>query len=90
MAPATTGGNYNRSRCDPTPRYLSKLATGGGQLGRGGGVSGRVGGGGGGIGSSAGGVPRGGGLRTTHYYHTHTSRVCVCASGHGGIEVCMR
>ena len=31
------GGNYNRSGCDPTPSYLSKLA--------GGGVSGRSGGG---------------------------------------------
>ena len=30
-----------------------------------------------------GGSPRGGGLRATHYYHMHTSRVCVCLGAWG-------
>ena len=38
---ASRGGDHNRSRCDPTPKYLSKL--GGGELG--GGVQPGVGGG---------------------------------------------
>ena len=48
---------------------------------RGGGVGGRVGWGG--IGSSARGVGPKGGLRATHYYHMHTSRVCVCLGAWG-------
>ena len=32
----------------------------------------------------------GGGLHATHYYNMHTSRVCVCLEGLGGIEICMR
>ena len=76
------GGNYNRSGCDPAPSYLSKLAGGGG--GSWGGGGGRAGGGG------YWQLSRGEGLRATHYYHMHTSRVCVCVWGHGGIEVCMR
>ena len=60
------GGDYNRSGCDPPPSYLSKLAGGGGgrREGRGGVLAARPGG--------------GGGLRATHYYHMHTSSVCVC------------
>ena len=45
----TTGGNYNRSRCDPPPSYLSKLG-GGGSFGGGRVLTVRVGG-----------VPKGGG-----------------------------
>ena len=74
--PPHEGGNYNRSGCDPPPSYLSKLA-GGGELGRGGGR--REGGGGGYWQLSWG----GGGLRDTHYYHMHTSRVCVCLGAWG-------
>ena len=75
---APGGGDYNWSWCDtPPPSYLSKLA-GGGSWG-GGGVGGGMGGG---IGSLAGG---GGGLRTTHYYHMHTSRGCLGAWGYRGM-----
>ena len=85
------GGNYNRSGCDPPPSYLSKLAGGGGggavgAPGGGGGVGGRAAGGGGGDWQ----LSRGEGLRATHYYHMHTSRVCVCVWGHGDVEVSMR
>ena len=53
-------------RMPPSPRLFVKTWGGGGR---------RDGaGGGGGIGSSA----RGDGLRTTRYYRTHTSMVCVC------------
>ena len=47
--------------------------------GQGGGVGGRVRGGG--VGSSA----RGEGLRATHYYHMHTSRMCVWGGGGMGV-----
>ena len=34
-----------------------------------------------------GGVPKGGGgLSAAHYYHMHTSRVCVCVSGGMGVS----
>ena len=69
------------------PSYLLKPGGGGGgQLG---GSAGGLGGGGGGwlegLGrGSPGGVPKvGGGLRATHYYHMHTSRVDVCLGGFG-------
>ena len=43
----------------------------------------KLAGGGGAVG--AGGVPSvgGGGLRATHYYHMHTSMVCVCLGAWG-------
>ena len=45
--------------------------------------------GGGGIGSSAGGGSQwGGGLRTTHYYHMHTSRGCLCLGAWGYRGMC--
>ena len=55
------------------PPAICQNLWGGGQLGRGG------------IGSSAGGSQD----SATHYYHMHTSRVCVCL-GAWGIEVCAR
>ena len=69
----------------PPPSYLSKL--GGGGLGE------QFGGGrleeGGRVGHGGGGFPRWGGLRTTHYYHMHTSRgdVCLGVWGYGGMYV---
>ena len=59
----------------PPQAICQNLRWEGGQLGPGGG--GRREGRYRGIGSSA----RVGGLRATHYYHMHTSRVCVCVSG---------
>ena len=60
----------------PTPKLSVKTCGGGG--------GGSGGGRGGGIGSSAGGGPKGGGgLHVTHYYHMHTSRVCVCLGAWG-------
>ena len=70
----------------PTPQ-LSVKTWGGGSWGGGGGGGRREGGGGGGGDWQ---LSRGEGLRATHYYHMHTSRVCVCVWGHGGIEVRMR
>ena len=64
--PLVSAQNYNQSGCDPLASYLSKLAGGGG--------GGRWEGGGGGYCQ----LSRGEGLRATHYYHMHTSRVCVC------------
>ena len=57
-----------------------------------GGVGWRVCGGGGGVGRGGRGFPReggGAGLRTTHYYHMHTSRgdVCLGVWGGGGMYV---
>ena len=70
------GGGATTTGSDATPPQLSAKTCGGaGQLGRGGGGS--AGGcvGGGGILAARGG---GGALHATHYYHMHTSRVCVC------------
>ena len=50
---------------------------------RGGGGGGREGGGS--IGARLGGGPRGGGLRATHHYHMHTSRVGGGLSGGMGV-----
>ena len=69
-----TGGNYNRSGCDPPPSYLSKLAGGGSGRG-GGGFSGRVGGGG--IGSPRGGPKGGGAARDPLLPHAYLKGVCV-------------
>ena len=71
------------------PPAICQNLWGGGEVGVGGG--GRVGGrvGAGVLAARRGGDPKRGRPRTTHYYHMHTSRVCVCL-GHGGIEVCMR
>ena len=65
----------------PPPRSAKTCgAGGGGKLGRGGGgVRGRVWGGGGDwkLGRR--------GLRAAHYYHMHTSKVCVCVCVSGGM-----
>ena len=74
MLPPSTGGgggDYNRSGCDTLPSYLSTLGGGGACWGGCGG---------------GGGFPRWGGLRATHYYHTHTSEG-GCVSG-AGLATC--
>ena len=63
------GGQLQAALMRQPPSYLPKLARGGG--------GGRREGGGGGYWQ----LGQGGGLRVTHYYHMHTSRVCVCVSG---------
>ena len=64
----------------PTPQLSVKTCVGGG-VGAGGG--GRREGGGGVLAAWRGGSQEGGGMRATHYYHMHTSRVCVCLGAWG-------
>ena len=67
QGPTPGGGRLQPVLMRHPPSYLQKLAGGGGEV---------VGGGvGGGVLAAGPGV---GGLRATHYYHMHTSRVCVC------------
>ena len=76
-----TGGQLQSVRMRPTPHppaICQNLRGGGGSWGGGGGW--REGRGGGDWQLS-----RGEGLRATHYYHMHTSSVCVCVSGAMGV-----
>ena len=72
-----TGGQLQSVRMRPTAQLSVKTCMGGG--------GGRREGGGGGVlaAQPGGGVPRGEGLRATHCYHMHTSRVCVCLGAWG-------
>ena len=68
-----TGAQLQSVRMRPYPQLSVKTCRGG-ELGRGGVLAAQPGGG-----------PKrgGGGLRATHYYHMHTSRVCVCLGAWG-------
>ena len=73
--------NNRGDRRRPTSAKWSArpLAGGGGSWGGGGGV----------LAARPGGGPRGGGvLRATHYYHMHTSMVCVCLGAWGYRGMC--
>ena len=82
---APTGGQLQSVLMRPTPQLSVKTCRGGGSWGGGGG---RREDGGGVLAARRGGSQEGGGLRATHYYHMHTSTVCVYLGAWGYRGMC--